>query len=204
MTAGSWWLYAVTVFLVSATPGPNMLHVMTRSIEHGARSLWAMAGCLTAVLLALLASAAGLASLLAAFPRLFDALRYAGVAYLVWLGIASWRAGDGPRDPAGVDTAKGVSAGRLYRDALLTGLSNPKLIVFAGALFPQFIAPQLPQLLLLVTTFAVIESGWYAAYALGGRRLARHLTRPGRQRLFNRATGALFVAFGAGLLAARA
>lgn len=210
MSWDRWWLFAVTVFLIAGTPGPNMLHVMTRSVRVGfARSIWTMAGCLTAVLLALTGSALGLGALLLAMPRLFDVIRYAGAAYLVWLGVKAWR-GAG-RTASGLDPdlppeAPFVPAARLYLDALLTGLSNPKLILFAAAFFPQFIvrtAPILPQFALLVATFAVIETSWYATYAAGGRSLARWLERPARRKAFDRATGALFVAFGAGLVVAR-
>lgn len=89
----------------------------------------------------------------------------------------------------------------------MTGLSNPKLIVFAAALFPQFIDPQrpfAPQLAILVGSFVVIESFWYAVYAFGGMRLAAWLRPVARQRLFNRLTGALFVGFGGALLGSRA
>jgi homoserine/homoserine lactone efflux protein len=211
VTWDRWWLFVVTVFLVSGTPGPNMLHVMTRSVRFGfGRSVWAMAGCLTAVIFALAASAAGVGALLLASPHWFDALRYAGAAYLAWLGIKAWRgagkaeAGLDPEMPA---VAPGVSAVVLYRDALFTGLSNPKLILFAAALFPQFIsrkADWAPQFAILVATFVVIEVSWYAVYATGGRRLAGWLASPRRQRLFDRSTGALFFVFGAGLIAARA
>ena len=209
MTWERWWLFAVTVFLISGTPGPNMLHVMTRSVRYGfGRSIWAMAGCMSAVLIALAASAAGVGALLLASPHLFDALRYAGAAYLAWLGIKAWRgAGKGAAglDPE-VPVAPGASAFSLYRDALFTGLSNPKLILFAAALFPQFISQKsgwAPQFAILVATFVVIETGWYVGYAAGGRRLAGWLASPRRQRLFDRGTGSLFFLFGAGLIAAR-
>jgi threonine/homoserine/homoserine lactone efflux protein len=212
MTWERWWLFVVTVTLICGTPGPNMLHVMTRSVRYGlARSVWAMAGCLSAILIALAASAAGIGALLMASPHLFDALRYAGAAYLAWLGFKAWRGAS--KDAAGLDPemqaadAQRVSALVLYRDALFTGLSNPKLILFASALFPQFIsgkAPWAPQFGLLVLTFVTIETAWYVAYASGGRRLAGWLASPARQRLFDRGTGTLFLMFGAGLIAARA
>jgi threonine/homoserine/homoserine lactone efflux protein len=210
MTWDRWWLFAATVFLIAGSPGPNMLHIMTRSVRHGfARSIWAMAGCLSAVLIALVASGAGVGAILLASPRLFTVLRYAGAAYLAWLGIKAWRgAGKGA---AGLDPdvaiSSRVSAVALYRGALFTGLSNPKLILFAAALFPQFISQKAgwaPQFAILTATFVVIEVSWYMAYAAGGQRLARWLASPTRQRLFDRATGALFFAFGAGLIAARA
>lgn len=209
MSWDRWWLFVVTVFLISGTPGPNMLHVMTRSVRYGlARSVWAMAGCMTAVLIALAASAAGVGALLLASPRLFDVLRYAGAAYLAWLGIKAWRgAGKGAAgmDPD-VPVAPGVSALALYRDALFTGLSNPKLILFAAALFPQFISQKTgwaPQFAILVATFVAIETSWYAVYAAGGQRVSGWLAAGRRQRAFDRGTGALFFMFGAGLIAAR-
>ncbi|MBN8832516.1 MAG: LysE family translocator [Sphingomonadales bacterium] len=206
MLLKTWWLYVTAVFLISATPGPNMLHVMTQSIQHGPRrALATMAGLMSAVLLCLAASAMGLGAVLKASPHLFDVLRYAGVAYLVWLGIKAWRAPVGP-------VAQGVaphgrSGQALFVTGLLTGLSNPKLIIFAAALFPQFIDPARPfgpQLAILVGSFVVIESCWYGVYALGGTRLARWLEPVNRQRLFNRVTGAMFIGFGGALLGGRA
>lgn len=199
-----WWLYVTVVFLISATPGPNMLHVMVQSIHHGPRRAMAtMAGLMSAVLLCLAASAAGLGALLKASPHLFDLLRYAGVAYLVWLGVKAWRT-----EPGQTETAAGPRRPlrALYGTGLITGLSNPKLIIFAGALFPQFIdmhRPFAPQLAILVGSFVLIESFWYAVYALGGRSLVRWLAPANRRRLFNKATGLLFMGFGGALLGAR-
>ncbi len=206
MSLHLWWLYVTAVFLISATPGPNMLHVMSQSIAHGPRrAIATMAGLMSAVLLCLIASALGLGALLKASPRLFDMLRYAGVAYLLWLGIKAWRAPVGATGTE--DTPPGRSSRALFATGLLTGLSNPKLIVFAAALFPQFIDMNRPfwiQLAILIVSFVIIESFWYAAYALGGMRLARWLAPANRQRLFNRATGLLFIGFGGALLGARA
>ncbi|MFZ2995409.1 LysE family translocator [Sphingobium sp.] len=206
MSLHLWWLYVTAVFLISATPGPNMLHVMTQSIAHGPRkAMMTMAGLMSAVLLCLVASALGLGALLKASPDLFDVLRYAGVAYLIWLGVKAWRAPVGGSDDVAATRAR--SAGALYATGLLTGLSNPKLIIFAAALFPQFIDLHRPfwlQLGVLIASFVVIESLWYAIYALGGLRLARWLAPTNRQRLFNRATGLMFIGFGGALLGARA
>jgi len=206
MSLHLWWIYVSAVFLISATPGPNMLHVMTQSIHHGPRrALLTMAGLMSAVLLCLIASALGLGALLKASPRLFDGLRYAGVAYLLWLGVKAWRAP--VAQEAGPGATRGYLARTLYATGLLTGLSNPKLIIFAAALFPQFIEVERPfgvQLGILVASFVVIESFWYAVYALGGARLAHWLAPSRRQRLFNRGTGLLFIGFGGALLGARA
>ncbi len=208
MTLHSWWMFVVAVFLLSGTPGPNMLHVMTRSVAFGARrSMAAMAGCLSALVLVLAASAAGLSALLMAWPRLFEVLRYAGVAYLVFLGIKAWRgAGNAAMDLGSDALPMSLSAARLFRGGFAIAVSNPKLILFAAAFLPQFVdraSPQPPQFAILVVTFAAIECFWYGVYGLGGQSLARHLTRPGLQRAFDRVTGVIFIGFGAALLRVR-
>ncbi len=207
MTLHAWWLFVVAVFLLCGTPGPNMLHVMTRSIAFGARrSVAAMAGCLTALVLVLAASAAGVSALLAAWPRVFDALRYAGVAYLIFLGIKAWRGAGSPIDLGGDTLPESWSARRLFRGGFAIGISNPKLLLFAAAFLPQFVdraSPQAPQFAILVVTFAVVESFWYGVYAAGGRTLARSLTRPALRRAFDRVTGAIFIGFGLALLRVR-
>lgn len=207
MTLHTWWLFAGAVFLLSGTPGPNMLHVMSRSVRFGLRrSVAAMAGCLSAIVAVLSASAAGLTALLLASPRLFDALRYLGVAYLIYLGIKAWRAGNMPIDIGRDTLAPGFGAGQLFRGGFLIGISNPKLILFAAAFLPQFVnrtQPEAPQFAILVATFAAIETGWYAVYGIGGHRLARHLARPALARAFHRITGGIFVGFGLALLRVR-
>nr|WP_282104048.1 LysE family translocator [Methylobacterium sp. 37f] len=193
---------------MSGTPGPNMLHVLARSVRVGLRrSVAAMAGCLSAVILVLVASAAGLSAVLLASPVLFNGLRYAGVAYLVILGIRAWRGHDGALElPGAAGAPASVNLRRLYRDGLLIGLSNPKLLLFASAFLPQFVdpaRPQAPQFAILVGTFAGAELFWYGVYALGGRRLAASLTRPALRRAFDRITGGIFLGFGAMLLGTR-
>ncbi|QVM84982.1 LysE family translocator [Novosphingobium decolorationis] len=208
MPLQTWWLFALTVFAISATPGPNMLHILTRSVDFGlARTFAAMAGCLSGLMILLTASVAGLSTLLVAVPGLFTALRYAGAAYLVYLGIKAWRTRAGLLDVA--ETAlppARLGAAALYRGGLAISLSNPKAILFAAALLPQFIDPAQPtgpQFAVLLATFAVIESFWYMTYALGGRSMGRALERPSVKNLFNKLTGGLFVAFGIALLTAR-
>lgn len=200
-----WWLYVTVVVLISGTPGPNMLHVMVQSIQHGPRrALASMAGLMSAVLLCLLASAAGLGALLKASPMLYTAIRYVGVAYLVWLGIKAWRAPVASADASAATPQRSLRA--LYLTGFATGLSNPKLIIFAAALFPQFLdlhRPFAPQLAILIASFVVIECSWYGVYTLGGRSLAAWLAPANRRRVFNRLTGLIFIGFGGALLGAR-
>ncbi|MDX3885902.1 MULTISPECIES: LysE family translocator [Edaphosphingomonas] len=207
MSLHTWWLFFLAVFLLCGTPGPNMLHVMTRSVHFGARrSVAAMAGCLAALVLILLASATGLSALLMASPRLFDVLRYAGVAYLVYLGIRAWRSDAAPIDVDGRALVPSLSPPAMFRGGFAIGISNPKALMFAAAFLPQFIdkaRPEIPQFAILVATFAVTEMFWYAVYGIGGQKLAGFLTRPGLKRAFNRLTGGIFIGFGLALLGSR-
>jgi len=83
MSLSTWWLFVAMTFVVSATPGPNMMLVMSNSARHGLRNaVITMAGCMTALLAMMSLSAAGLGALLHAFPAIFDVLRLGGAAYL--------------------------------------------------------------------------------------------------------------------------
>jgi threonine/homoserine/homoserine lactone efflux protein len=199
----TYWLFLGAVLLISATPGPNIFYVTTRSIRFGfGAAMLSMTGCLLALLIILSASVAGVSAFMLAVPAAFEALKYAGAAYLIWLGIQAWRApvadlvaNDSPRE----------TASRLahFRGGFLVGISNPKLLVFAAAFFPQFIAtdaPWVPQFGLLVATFIAVEAGAYVTVASSARGLSRYLVQATWQRRLNRLSGAIFAGFGVALL----
>ena len=202
MNLQTWWLFVLMTFFVAATPGPNMLLVMSNSARFGLRAAIAtMAGCLTALLTMMSISAAGLGALLHTFPTVFDLLRLVGAAYLAYLGVQNWRAPvqqdmlDAPR-PATLAARPAM----LFRQGLLVAASNPKALLFAAAFFPQFIkseAATLPQLGILLATFTVIEIAWYFVYALSGKRLSGYLQSATVMRAFNRLTGGIFIGFAA-------
>ena len=208
MSVKTWWLFVVMTFFVSATPGPNMLLVMSSSARFGLRAAVAtMAGCMTALLAMMSVSAAGLGALLQAFPSVFDLLRWGGAAYLAYLGIMSWRS---PVSEAATEAPAATEPprrpGALFRQGVLVAASNPKAILFAAAFLPQFIHPQsakLPQFAILLLTFAVIEVSWYLVYAASGQRLAIYLRRPAVLRAFNRISGGVFVGFALAMAAVR-
>ena len=145
-----------------------------------------MAGCLSALVLMLAVSAAGLGVFLAAWPAMFNALRMIGAAYLVYLGIKAWRA---PADEAAADHADELAAKparsrfALFRNGVLVAGSNPKAILFAAALLPQFIdalsGSVLVQSLVLGSIQIVISVSVNAMIALAAGSIARFLgTRP--------------------------
>jgi threonine/homoserine/homoserine lactone efflux protein len=203
----TWWLFAATVFFISGSPGPNMLHVMSRSVQFGLRrTFYAMAGCFLAVVSLLSASALGLTALLTALPGAFTVLRILGAGYLLWLGYKAWTSPVSEVDASVAAGSPEVTNARIFRTAFGVGISNPKALLFAAAFLPQFIdatRPELPQFAIMVLTFGVIEISWFLVYALGGRTIARALTRPNMQVLFNRVTGGIFAAFGIGMLVSR-
>jgi threonine/homoserine/homoserine lactone efflux protein len=204
MSLQTWWLFAMMTFVVSATPGPNMLLVMSSSARFGFRAAVAtMAGCMAALLAMMSISAAGLGALLQTFPSVFDALRWTGAAYLAYLGIKNWRS---PVHDSFVDASRPMAqprkSGALFHQGVLVAASNPKAILFAAAFLPQFIHPQiprLPQFAIFLSTFAVIEASWYVVYAVSGQRLAIHLRRAEVMRVFNRLTGGVFIGFAAAM-----
>jgi len=204
MALDTWLIFVVTVFFVSATPGPNMLLAMSHGIRFGLRgALPTMAGLLLALGLIMGGSAAGLGALLATSEQLFSFVKYAGAAYLVWLGWQAWRAPVSENATASsADSDAAVSNWQRFRTGFLVAMSNPKAFVFFTALFPQFMradAPQLPQLLVLAGTFYAIESSWQFVYAFGGAKLKHWLTSPLRQRMMNRFAGGSFMAAGVAL-----
>lgn len=206
MTFVTWTALLVAAFAICSTPGPNMLHVLTRSIRLGAkRSLPTMAGCVSGLVTILAASAAGLHLILDAVPALFVAIKYAGVAYLVFLGVRAWRSASTPIVvDAGSDPLV-IAPARQFWTAFAVGVSNPKLLLFGAAFMPQFIdrsLPQAGQYAMIVATFAACEVFWYAVYGLSGQTVASKLREPRWNALFNRLTGGLFVGFGVAMLGA--
>ncbi|WP_396434087.1 LysE family translocator [Limnohabitans sp.] len=210
MSLQAWWMFVVMTFVISATPGPNMLLVMS----HGARfgllpAIWTMAGCMTALIGMVSISAAGVGTLLHNFPEVFDALRYLGAAYLAYLGYNLWRTGVPASEPPGHASLAEVtqrSAGSYFRQGLAVAAGNPKAIVFAAAFFPQFIRADRPaglQFAVLLITFTVIEVSWYLIYALSGHKLSRFLQQAHVLKSFNRVTGVVFVGFAALMASSR-
>lgn len=205
MDLQTWWLFVGMTFVVSATPGPNMMLVMNHSARFGVRAALAtMAGCMVVLLAMMSASAAGLGAVLHASPTVFEVMRLAGAAYLAYLGVMSWRApvhaATGGAEGGAMDAPlpSALQAGALFRQGVLVAGSNPKAILFAAAFFPQFIhadRPQMTQFILLLLTFSVIEVAWYFVYALSGQRLSVYLRRPTVLKFFNRLTGVVFVGF---------
>lgn len=194
--------FVAAAILLALFPGPNMALIVANSVRHGPRAgLLTLAGTTSAIAIQLLLVGVGLATLLATVGMWFEIVRWCGAVYLVWIGVAAWRA-PAPRFCA---DAVRPNARALYLRGLLVSLTNPKLLLFFGAFFPQFIdraAPVLPQVVLLSATFVVIAACIDSLWALLAGRMRRLILARGR--LLNRISGGLLMGAGAGLALARA
>lgn len=130
--------FLLTTLIIVATPGTGALYTLAAALGGGRRSaIIAAFGCTLGIIPHMLAAALGLAALVAAEPRLFEAIRYAGIAYLVWMAIGLWRSGL-TADPAAEPHQE---AWRIISKAVLINLLNPKLSLFFLAFLPQFVTP---------------------------------------------------------------
>jgi len=175
-------LYVLASTALAITPGPTMLLALSNGISGGMRAAaWGIAGASLGSSIVIATVALGLGSLLAASEWLFNAIRVAGVLYLVWLGVKLWRT-----PPADVGAALAASSTRPLRGrlallrSLAVALSNPKSLLFFAAFLPQFVdiaRPQWPQYLVLAVVFVAIDTLVMLAYALAGTQAVRWLSQ---------------------------
>ena len=196
--------FLVAACVVIAAPGPDSLNTLAIGMSRGRREAVAYAlgvgiGCMTHTLWAVL----GVAAVVAASPALFNLVKLAGVAYLLWLGVQALRARGGLSPPsdgaAGATSAAPASSRRRFLQGVLTNALNPKVMLFFMAFLPQFADPMLgavgAQMAVMGLAFAVITTVAYALLgASAGRVGERLLGRPGFALWLNRATGVLFIA----------
>jgi homoserine/homoserine lactone efflux protein len=202
----SWTLYlafvAATVALI-LLPGPNIMMIVSNSIAHGPRrGLATVAGTSSAMAVFLALTTLGMTSLVQTASVWFEWLRWIGAIYLVYLGIQQWRAPSAAVVGAGTPT----SLSRVFWQGFVVSATNPKVLLFYAAFFPQFVDPSsamLPQMVLLSLTFLVIAFVLDSGFALGAGQLRRLLSNERRVRLQNRFTGSLLIGAGVWLAFAR-
>lgn len=201
--------FLVLTALIVLAPGPDTAIVTKNALQRGRGSaIRTSLGVVTGLLCWTLASAVGVAALLRASTQVFDLLRLAGAAYLIFLGIQAIadsfrRRGErSSKEPLGA-ADKAVSDDRpdpqAYRQGLLSNLLNPKIGVFFTSFLPQFVAPGAPVFwvtFLLGAMFAVIGLAWLLTYTVVATRLAVVLRRSAVRRWIERITGAVLIGFG--------
>lgn len=203
MTLHLWLAFLVAALLISVTPGPGAVISMSTGLRYGYRAaLAAILGLQAAILFQLLLVALGLGALIAASETAFDWIKLLGAAYLIWLGVQKWRA---PVEGLGEVAAFSARRG-LFVQGLMVNLTNPKAIIFIGALVPQFVDPARDpwlQFVIIAITLCATDILIMSIYALMATRVRHWLDRPSVMRAQNRFFGLLFIGAGVALAAAR-
>lgn len=199
MDLHTWFIYALAATGLSLSPGPNGLLALTHGALHGrAKALYTVVGGALGFVVLIALSMFGIGALLKASLVWLTVLKWVGGAYLVWLGIQVWRA-----PPIGLQanaSAQPRSRASLFRQGMLSAVTNPKGILFFAAFLPQFIDPAkslLAQFAIMAGTFAAIEFATEMIIASTAHRISPWLARVGRR--FNQCCGGVFMAIGAAL-----
>ncbi len=199
---GLFFAFVAAVTVLMLIPGPNVALIVANSVAYGSRyGLLTLAGTSSAMVVQLALTALGMTAVLGTLGVWFEWLRWAGVAYLLFLGIAQWRA---PVVDLSRTRAEPKSARAIYLRALLVSLTNPKTLLFFGAFFPQFVSLSRPvglQIVALSVTFLGIALLVDSLWALVAGRARGLLASRGRLR--NRLSGGMLIGAGAALAFAR-
>src|SRR6202043_2535301 len=195
--------FVAACIALALIPGPVVTLVIANGLRHGTRAaLTNILGVQAGLAIVIGIVAIGLTSLMATMGYWFDWVRFAGAAYLVWLGIKLIRS---PVEGVSVDTPPPPPRGGFFLQGFVVLLSNPKVMVFFGAFIPQFVdmsKDHVSQVALLGVTFMVIAGMTDAVYALLAGR-ARHFFSARRTRLLSRVSGGFMIGGGIWLTRAR-
>ncbi|MES2673114.1 MAG: LysE family translocator [Pseudomonadota bacterium] len=190
-------LFLSITFIVSASPGPVMLSCMSNGGRYGvSKALEGMLGASLGNLLLVGLSALGLGLIVNNNDFLFNALKWLSALYLMILGIQLMRQ---PVTACNIDNNTTNKNPSLWLNSFIIAVSNPKGLIYFGALFPQFITyhqPLLIQFSLLTLTFLITDLLWMLAYAAAGQKIMGWLKKPTHQTLFNIVSGAILIAAG--------
>jgi threonine/homoserine/homoserine lactone efflux protein len=197
-------LFAIAALALLIIPGPSVLYVVTRSVEQGRRAgLVSVLGLHTGTLVHIAAAATGLSALLLASATLFDAVKLAGAAYLIFLGVSRLV----KRTAPAARSVERASLRRVYGQGFVVNLLNPKTALFFVAFFPQFLeagrGPIAVQVLVLGAVFVALGLLSDSTYALVSGTLARRIrARASARTNTPRRQWSGLVLIGLGLLAA--
>ena len=197
--------FAAATAALILIPGPVVSLVVANAIAHGARTgLATVAGASAGTAVLIAGGAIGLTTMLAFLSDIFVWVRWAGVAYLAYLGLKHWRAmirAVRAEEPATAPAARGV-----FWQGALIGVTNPKTVLFYVAFFPQFLDPALPvgpQLAVMSAAFLIIGLIFDGSYALLSGRIRPWLVGVKRNRIRNGITGTLLIGTSIGLALSR-
>lgn len=211
MTVSTWLLFLSVSLAAAFTPGPGVLMAISTAGTQGAgRALYSSAGNALGVFIVATTAVAGLGLILKTSALAFGALKLIGAAYLIYLGIKTWRQSSRDTNPAALAAAvQAVQMTRwaTFRAGLLVAVSNPKAILFFTAVFPQFMPPDHVdpvRFLMLTSVFTACSLLSHLFYVVGTSWLKRRVRQSaGRSRFAKRLTAVIFMGMGGALLAAK-
>jgi len=195
----SWPLFLTASVILIATPGQDLMLVMSRAVTQGAiAGVVTALGVTTGLLAHTVLAALGLGIILKTSEWLFMAMKLAGAAYLVYLGIQAWRTA---RDTLALTHASPRTAPRLFMDGALCNIANPKIAIFYLAFLPQFVSPAAAHptaaLLILGLSYALLTFVIKGPLALAAGRLSHWLrAHPAVLAWLHRASGTVLIALG--------
>ncbi len=186
--------------LVIMTPGPDTALTVRNTLLGGQRGgSFTALGVIAGQAIWVVASSVGIVAILAASEPVFEAIKWLGSAYLVWLGAVSlwgaWQGKAAPGSSAGLAPAARLPARAAFRQGILSDLGNPKMAVFFTSLLPQF-AHDFLALLALGLLFCTLTFLWLAGYAVAIARAGDYMRRRSVWRTIEAITGAALVALG--------
>jgi threonine/homoserine/homoserine lactone efflux protein len=207
-----YWLFIATAILLIITPGQDTFFILGRSLSAGRNAGIAAAfGISTGTVVHTVLAALGLSALLATSPSAFMAVKFAGAAYLVFIGVRALASKGGGLPGEGSAPASDTDARvhwPAFRQGVLTNLLNPKVALFFLALLPQFIEARSPEkvgaFLALGLSFVALGVVWCVMLAIAAAKLRGvFLRRPSVATLLNRVAGVLFIGLGIKLATSR-
>ena len=192
-------VFLVASLVLALTPGPGVIYIVSRTLAQGRRAgLASVAGVAIGNLGCAISAALGLAALLAASAWAFEVIRFAGAAYLVYLGVRTLRAA--PASAAAALSREPTGHHQVARAGAIVALLNPKTVLFFAAFLPQFMNPAaapVAQSLLLGSAFVALAAMTDCAYALAAGALAPRLARLARAGAWGRrASGCTYIGLG--------
>jgi threonine/homoserine/homoserine lactone efflux protein len=188
-------LFGLATLILTASPGPGVLYVSARSLAQGRRAgVASMLGIESGEVVWIIAAATGVAALLATSSSALGFMRFAGAAYLIYLGVQRWRHAEEFQAP------KSARLGRIFAQGFVTQLLNPKVAVFFVAFLPQFLdasRPVAPQVAVLGAVYIAIAIAVDACYVLMAAAISQRFMQSRiAQRRAGRAAAATYVVLG--------
>ena len=193
MGVETWLVYVGAILVLMSTPGPSQLLMLSNSISHGFRkSIYTAAGDLTVNFIQMIVASVGLVGIITGSQEFFIAVKWAGVGYLVYLGLRLIFSKSNTK----IDGHKQEKSNRtLYRQGFVTSAANPKAVIFFAALFPQFVDPNqalLEQFVILSSTYLLIDATFLCLYGKSADWISKKLI-PAAHQYLNKISGSFLI-----------